>query len=106
MGNFDEFNRDTKPVRVERGSLLDKAKTVINGERQDQYGSPEDNFTYIAEMWTTYMKATGRPCTFTAHDVAMLMAQLKTIRIASGVGTEDSYVDLLGYVALAADMRK
>ena len=82
-----------------RGTILDKAKDTINGARQDAYGNPEDSFSAIAELWTAY---TG--INFTPHDVAMMMALLKVARIKGGAGSEDSYVDLCGYAALAADM--
>ena len=84
---------------MERGTILDKAKETINVARQDAYGNPEDSFSAIAELWTAY---TG--VTFTAHDAAMMMALLKVARIKGGAGSEDSYVDLCGYAALAADM--
>ena len=38
--------------RTERGTVLDEAKIIINGERQDQYGDPEDNFALIARLWS------------------------------------------------------
>lgn len=41
---------------MERGTILDKAKTTINGARQDQYGNPEDSFSAIADMWTNATK--------------------------------------------------
>ena len=84
---------------MERGTILDKAKETINGARQDQYGNPEDSFSDIAKLWTAY---TG--VEFSAHDVAMMMALLKVARIKGGAGSEDSYIDLCGYTALAADM--
>lgn len=84
---------------MERGTILDKAKIVINGERQDQYGNPEDSFSAIAKLWTAYMGIE-----FSAHDVAMMMGLLKVARIKGGAGSEDSYIDLCGYAALAADM--
>lgn len=89
---------DTK----ERGAILDKAKQIINGERQDQYGSPEDNFSDIAVLWTWW--ASKSKFGFSRHDVAMMQALLKIARIRSGSGKEDSYVDCAGYVALASEM--
>lgn len=83
----------------ERGRILRDALTLINGTRQDQYGNPEDNFQTIADLWAAY---TGRP--FSAHDVAVMMALMKCARIRTGSGTEDSYTDACGYLALAADM--
>lgn len=85
--------------RTERGTVLNEAKIIINGERQDQYGDPEDNFALIARLWAA---VTGH--TFTPHDVAMMMTQLKVARIVTGAGSRDSYRDLCGYAALAADM--
>ena len=80
------------------GSLLDEAKQTITGERQDQYGAPEDSFSRIAAYWTTYL---GRPVS--ALDVAHLMALMKLAR-AQGQGFKrDNYVDLAGYAAIAAD---
>lgn len=80
------------------GSLLDEAKRTITGERQDQYGAPEDSFDRIAAYWTTYL---GRPVS--ALDVAHLMALMKLAR-AQGQGFKrDTYVDLAGYAAIAAD---
>ena len=80
------------------GSLLDEAKRTITGERQDQYGAPEDSFDRIARYWTTYL---ARPVS--ALDVAHLMALMKLAR-AQGQGfRRDNYVDLAGYAAIAAD---
>lgn len=86
---------------MERGKILDEAKTVINGERQDAYGNPEDNFQAIANLWSTYLKG---EVIFDPYDVAMMMALLKIARISTGTGSRDSFVDCAGYVALAADM--
>lgn len=82
-----------------RGRVLEKASSIINGERLAAYGEPEDNFATIAKFWSHY-----KGIDFSAHDVALMMVLLKVARIKSGSGKEDSYVDLCGYAALAADM--
>lgn len=84
-----------------RGHILEQAKSIINGARQDEYGTPENSFEAIAAFWSTY-----KGVEFSAHDVSMMMALLKIARIKSGSGKTDSYVDLCGYAALAADMVK
>lgn len=33
---------------MNKNDVLDKAKTIINGERQGTYGNAEDNFASIA----------------------------------------------------------
>lgn len=82
-----------------RAETLDKAKKCVCGERENEYGSPEDNFKIIADLWSAYKGAK-----FTAKDVAMMMALLKIARIKSGTGTADSYVDLAGYAACGAEI--
>ena len=43
--------------KVKRGAALEHAIDVINGERQDAYGNPEQSFDVIAKFWTTYIQA-------------------------------------------------
>lgn len=83
----------------DRNQVLDRAKTIINGERQDQYGKPENNFAVIAGMWSCYLGMHIKEV-----DVAMMMALLKIARIESGTMTEDSFVDLIGYAALGSEL--
>lgn len=85
--------------KVNRADILDRAKSIVNGEREKQYGKPEDNFAIIAELWGAY---TGRE--FSPVDVAMMMALLKVARIKTGVGTVDSFVDLAGYAACGGEI--
>lgn len=82
-----------------RGECLENAHKAVSGQRQQDYGTPEDSFNRIAALWRAY---TG--VSFDAHDVAMMMALLKVARIQGGIGTDDSYVDLAGYAACAAEI--
>lgn len=84
---------------MKRKETLEKAIACVCGQREQDYGSPEDNFRIIAQLWTAY---TGYP--FDSKDVAMMMALLKIARIASGTATEDSFVDLAGYAACGAEI--
>lgn len=90
-----------------RGKILDLAKETINGKRVDQYGKPENNFHIIGQYIRIYLKGRGYgDIVLEEQDVAMLQALLKLGRITTGTAKEDSFVDLLGYVALAYDMSK
>ena len=82
-----------------RKSILEDAEKCVCGHREEDYGSPEDSFATIAELWTTYSGYS-----FTAVDVAMMMALLKIARIAGGRGSEDSFVDLAGYAACGGEI--
>ncbi|MCC2832070.1 DUF6378 domain-containing protein [[Clostridium] innocuum] len=89
----------TKEIKTTRETILDKAKTCVCGQRADDYGTPEDNFTIIADLWSTY---TGHK--LTAVDVSMMMSMLKIARIKTGTATEDSFVDLAGYAACGGEI--
>jgi len=84
---------------MDRKMILDNAVENVTGQRVDDYGTPENNFAKIAELWTAYKGAD-----FTAHDVAMMMALLKVARIKSSPWKSDSYIDLAGYAACAGEL--
>lgn len=84
---------------MNRANTLEKAKEIVCGHRENEYGSPEDNFKTIADFWSVY-----KGVEFTANDVAMMMALLKIARIRMGTATDDSYVDLAGYAACGSEI--
>lgn len=85
---------------MNREQCLDEAKRNTTGQRQIDYGTPEDNFGVIAKLWTAY---DGRVI-FTALDVAMMLALLKVARTKGNLAHYDNYVDLAGYAACAAEI--
>ncbi len=85
---------------MNRPEILDTAKKCVCGQREQDYGSPENNFERIADLWNAYLGAK----TVDAVDVAMLLALLKVARIKTGRGTEDSFVDLAGCAACAGEI--
>lgn len=88
-------------IPTTRAEILDAAKKIVTGDREKQYGKPEDNFAVIAEFWTTYI---GHP--ISSEDVAIMMALLKIARIRSGNYKTDSFVDGVGYLSLAAEIAR
>lgn len=86
--------------RSSRTIVLEQATAIVSGERQDQYGNPEDSFQRIADYWTPYL---GKPVT--PKDVAMLLILMKVAR-EQNQHKLDSLVDIAGYAALAAEVSK
>ena len=84
---------------MKRTEILQKAEKCVNGQREQDYGTPEQNFQIIADLWSAYK---GIP--FSPVDVAMMMSLLKIARIKSGGGTGDSFVDLAGYAACGGEL--
>ena len=96
---------DTPTTRAE---ILDAAKKIVTGDREKQYGKPEDNFAVIARFWEVYLSERctdgGAEVTLNPDDVAMLMALMKVARIMTGTFKGDSYIDACGYLACAAEI--
>lgn len=84
---------------MNRAEILAAAEKCVCGDREQDYGSPERNFSRIAEFWSTY---TGYP--IIAEDVAAMLALLKIARIASGHAKADNWVDLAGYAACGGEL--
>ena len=89
-----------------RAGILDAAKKIVTTDRNARYGEPEDNFSVIAEYWSTYLSQHkgGRAMLITPMDVAIMMALFKIGRISTVRDmNEDSYIDAAGYIACAAE---
>jgi len=88
-----------------RGKILLEAHDIINGERQDQYGDPEDSFQVIAEYWSTYIERVWekQKCLLPL-DVANLQILFKQGRKLGQYSAVDNYRDSAGYEGIGADM--
>ena len=76
-----------------RTRCLDEAATIVTGQRDAQYGGPEENFTRIAKIWSVIV---GKE--ISSEDVAMMMVGLKLARYASKSGFQpDTWIDIAGY---------
>lgn len=88
-----------------RKEILDTAEKMVNGDRQDDYGTPEQNFERIAMLWTHYLGPNRLNVGITPVDVAAMLALLKIARVASGHGKSDNWIDLAGYAACGGELQ-
>jgi len=84
-----------------RSEVLTRAGQCVNGDREEDYGSPENNFKRIAQFWNAYL---GHGDVFSSKDVAAMLSLLKIARIASGNAKSDNWVDLAGYAACGGEL--
>lgn len=88
-----------------RDDILAAAQRCVSGDREQDYGSPENNFQTIASLWMAYLDASGKLTEFiTSKDVAAMLALLKIARIASGHAKADNWIDLAGYAACGGEI--
>lgn len=86
-------------MSINREEILSMAEAAINGERDEQYGKPEENFGLIAKLWSYYLNEPITPA-----DVANMMIMLKVARLRRSPGNLDSWVDIAGYAACGAEV--
>lgn len=98
LGEIEGDDTDVStPVEYEASSI------VRNGERQMNYGHPNQDFARTAGMWTAFLAHKLVPgATITMEEMALMMGQLKMSRLASTPGHHDSLVDLIGYAICAS----
>jgi hypothetical protein len=80
-----------------RTQVLEEAASLINGQREKDYGDASESFSAIAQMWSAYLNHSVAP-----SDVCHMMALLKIARLRNGAH-RDSSNDACGYLALGAE---
>jgi hypothetical protein len=100
-----------------RRSLLEHASFIVEGDRNVDYGDPSEDFRRTSAYWNIHVSSVflrkahqlGMPVsdelkdllesTLDAHDVAIMMMQLKHSRLAWSPTKMDHWVDAAGYAA-------
>lgn len=90
-----------KPEPWTRKRVLKEAEKCVCGQREQDYGTPEDSFQKIGTFWTAYLNYTVK---IDAEDVAAMMALLKIARIAKSPDHMDSWCDLAGYASCGGEI--
>ena len=86
-----------------RSEILAEADLCVSGNREQDYGSPEQNFKTISLLWSVYLQRTPRNY-ISEVDVAAMLSLLKIARIASGNAKADNWIDLAGYAACGGEL--
>lgn len=91
-----------------RAEILQVAEILINGDRAQSYGPPEESFGRIAELLNAlgfrHESYEGKLRGLNGTDVAMALIQLKVSRLVNSPDHEDSWVDIAGYAGLGAEI--
>ena len=80
--------------------FLEKASELVAVNRETDYGDKVHNHTNIAKLWSAYMGVK-----IEAHDVAILMTLLKIARTKLGAVSDDTYIDMAAYSAIAGEIK-
>lgn len=83
-----------------RTEILNEAINLINGDRNNDYGDPVDDFQTTADFWQVYLSRTMTArgeLNLRPHDVAVMMMLLKVARISWTPQKKDHWADIAGY---------
>ena len=97
---LDRFFRTMRPAS-DPPSILDEAREIIYGDREQTHGQPDHNLRAIAKIWSALLRGVLKD----GHDVTpqlvcLMMAGLKLARAANRPSHRDHARDTVGYMAL------
>lgn len=79
---------------------LTVAAEIIGGDRAKTHGDLAENMKMIADLWSIYLKHE-----VSARDTAIMMALLKAARLKTGSASDDHFIDMAGYAAIAGEVK-
>ena len=82
---------------MKRDEILKKAESLINGDRDRDYGDAHKNFQDVAKLWSVILETE-----VTEKQFVLGMLMVKAARLMK-TDHEDSWVDICGYVALGGE---
>lgn len=82
-----------------RREILNEAADLIDGDRNDVYGDPIEDFSRIARYWSILFGVEVTP-----EQVAQAMILMKVSRLEVGVAKRDTWVDIAGYAGCGWDV--
>ena len=99
MSEENIFTKVTpKKNMITRDEILEKARQCISGDRDHQYGSPEESFSRISKYWSDYLDKDISP-----KDVAIMMILFKVAREEHS-SKLDNWIDIAGYAACGGEI--
>lgn len=94
---------DKSVEQLARASILDEAKQLITGDRNNTYGPPTQDFQRTAEVLNALgyarILANDQIVDIVQSDIAIIVAAVKLSRLMHSRGKRDNWVDLAGYAA-------
>jgi len=82
--------------------VLERAISLVHGQRAKDYGDAADSFQRIADGWNIIVRSTDGD--LTPEHVALMLDWMKSARLLQSMAHADSWVDKAGYASLGAEL--
>lgn len=84
---------------MNKAQVLDQAKALLGGDRQDDYGDARENHERIARLWAEVLGVKVE-----AWQVAVCMGMVKVSRAVQSPDKADTWVDMAAYAAIGGEV--
>ena len=81
-------------------TAIEKAKRIVDDHAGDRDSGKERSMKLIVDVFNTL---TGN--TLTEHDGDVFMVCLKLVRMQRDKGNDDNYIDAIGYLQMASEVK-
>jgi len=96
------FKAEAQPKQRTRVKLLSQASALVDGDREAEHGSFDDNAMAIARYWNAHLCTSDQ--FIKPHDIPIMLALMKLARAIQKPEAMDNYRDAAGYIALASEL--
>ena len=84
---------------MNRAEILHAAEHCVTVDRAATHGDAESSFATLGTIWSARVGVALRP-----DQVAIMLADLKTVRAWNNPGHADNWIDLAGYAACGGEI--
>lgn len=84
---------------MKRKEIFAEADRLTYNDREQEYGTPQENFARIAKLWSVVLGIEIKE-----HQVALCMNQVKVARLVQSPEKLDGWIDGAAYMGLGGEL--
>jgi len=97
--NLAKGAQDDQGAKMKRKEIFAEADRLTYNDREQEYGTPQENFARIAKLWSVVLGIE-----VVEHQVALCMNQVKVARLVQSPEKLDGWIDGAAYMGLGGEL--